>query len=247
MFKIKFVLLISIFYTASLFSQNTGKEIVEKCIQYCGGMNKLTGWKSLTFEGELTRDFGPDWGRLRGKVNRYIIKPDKYREDQDFSYFDRHPISITAILNGDEGWVITNLVPAYNPRYAAVFKRTLSIMEGIAIYYKNASSLTLKQDDIVDKKPVYTIEAIINTDTSYLYIDKKDFLLIKSTIRTQTMLFTDYKKYNGILFPTKVRTIVKTPEGDREVYFYDIKKFEIDVPIDQTLFEEEKPKKEKAK
>jgi hypothetical protein len=91
------------------------------------------------------------------------------------------------------------------------------------------------------------VAAIINTDTSYLYIDKKDFLLVKSTIRTQTMLFSKYNKYNGVLFPSKIRTIVKTPEGDREVYFYDIKKYEIDVPIDQTLFEEEKPKKENKK
>jgi hypothetical protein len=80
-----------------------------------------------------------------------------------------------------------------------------------------------------------------------LYFDEKTLFLRKQVFRspdggvakTKEFYYDDYKEFDGLMLPTKARTVV----AGRELFNYDKIEYSFPTTIDKTLFEKPAPKK----
>jgi hypothetical protein len=241
-----FLMIISFIFNASLsFSQYTAKEIVEKSVKAHGGIKKLTEWKTLSTKGEIILDQSPSI-KMRGSVERYFIKPGKMRLDQDFTAFEPNNVFRTYILNNGQGWAITNLIPNYAPHWTQNLKLTLEKADGMAYFLLKSRQLNLLLETTINGKPVYFIESVMEKDTTYLFIDKKSFLLLADSLRNTKMVYSVYKKFSGVMHPVSYEQIVYSQDRITVNKFKTMKVIYNSL-IDTSLFEEEKPKYQQSK
>lgn len=106
-------------------------------------------------------------------------------------------------------------------------------------YLKNGQ-LEAAGEDVVNGKPVIKIKATIEPGlTSYLYIDKSDWLLVKQTMDmnqggmpvTVETYPSDYKEINGVIMPMKTTTSMSGME--MVINFTNV---EVDIPMDDSVF-----------
>jgi hypothetical protein len=235
-----YIILILLIFTNCSFAQ-TAKEILQKSVNAHGGLEKLTNWKSMKLTGEIIMDQTKAI-KMRGTLSRVAVKPDKLRIDQDFTAFEPNNVFRTYIYNKDEGWAIINLIPYYSDSYKSSLKTTLDKSDGVAYYLKNSLALNLKQETKINGKSLYVLESVQEKDTSYLFIDKNKYFLVRDSLRNVTMVYNEFKDVDGAIIPVKYDQIVYSPQRIA-THKFKIDKAEFNTDIDPTIFEEEKPKK----
>ena len=106
--------------------------------------------------------------------------------------------------------------------------------------YLKEGKLTLEGEDNVNGKPVFKIKAALEGETTaYLFIDKSDYLLLKTTTditqggmaMTLEAIPSDYTDNNGVFLPMKTTTMVS---GMEIITIFN--KVEVDIPIDDSVF-----------
>jgi hypothetical protein len=229
--------IIVIIFGLNFTSAQTAKEILEKSVKAHGGLDKLTNWKNLKTTGEMVFDQS-DAIKMRGALSRIFVKPDKARIDQDFTAFEPNNLFRTLIYNNDQSWSITNLIPNYSNMYKNTLKSTLDKADGIAYYFNKSISVNLKPESNIEGRPVYVLESIQVNDTSYLFIDKNTYLLVRDSLRNVSMVYIDFKNVNGVIIPEKFNQIVYSPQRVA-VNKYKLDVIEFNTEIDPAIFEEE--------
>jgi len=214
------------------------KEIISRSVEKHGG-ETLCDWETMVINGEV---FQEDVGKVyRGEYILYVQKPDKLREERDLTKFEHGRLFYSYIYNAGQGWVLTNLIPRYSKQYGKTFKRWLDRCDGITYYANEADTLIKKQEEKVNGKNTYVISAVIESDTTTLYIDKKDFYLIQDVYKNVKRLYSNFKEFGNTVYATDITEIQTFGERTSEVRFK-YNTIEFDVPIDQSLFEEDMPK-----
>jgi hypothetical protein len=244
MYRYRFIVYLILFSLLNIFisfSQQDAKEIVEKSVKAYGGFNKLTQWKTMVLKGVIISDRS-EAIKMKGALTRYTVKPDKLRIDQDFTAFEPNAEIRSYIYNNDQAWAIANLIPFYSNNYKPSMKAALDRVDGMAFYLKKSKSLLLLPEQIINNKPEHVIESITENDTTFLYIDKKTYFLVQDSLKNTKMLYSSFKKFDGIYYPTAYDQVVYTPQR-MVVNKFKIDKVQYNVKIDPKLFEEEKQKK----
>ncbi|MFZ7113827.1 MAG: outer membrane lipoprotein-sorting protein [Bacteroidota bacterium] len=101
------------------------------------------------------------------------------------------------------------------------------------------------EDDILERK-CYKIQMIPKPEAAivwgkvYLWVDKKDFLILKAeyydeeSVLVNTMISSDIKMLGGKLIPAKTEMIPADKKGNRTVLLYN--SLEFDKPLDESFF-----------
>jgi len=213
-------------------------EILSRSVEKHGS-EALSNWETMVVKGEVVQE---DIGFFRGEYLQYAQKPDKFRAERDLTKFERGRLFYTYIYNNGVGWMQTNLMPSYREQYSKAFKRWLDRCDGIAYYAQNAEKLEKKPDEKVNGKDAYVVSAIIDTDTTTLYIDKKNFHFVQDVYKNVTRIYSEFKKFGETIHATEIKEIQTRGENTSEVSFK-YNTIEYNVPIEQWIFEEDMPKK----
>lgn len=214
----------------------SAEELVALSIEAHGG-DALTGWNTMIIKGETEY---PDLGKLfRAEYLVYAEAGNKVRVEQDLTKFERGRLFFTSIYNDGTGWMQRNLKPAYNDRFSRDFKRNLSLCCGIK-YYADNYDLTMLEDEQLDGRDVYVLSATTETDTTKLFIDKKDFYLVREEYPRKTRIYSDFKDYGDLVLPAKTVDVIVRQDTMRLTTHYNTVEF--DVPIESWMFTEDMPK-----
>jgi outer membrane lipoprotein-sorting protein len=217
-------------------SPETADEIVAESVRAHGG-DALANWSTMAVRGEVYQKDGRVW--YRGEYIIYAQKPDKIRMETDLTKFERGRFFYSEILNGEKGWMVRNLLPSYREGLAERYRAKLNRCDGIAFYTANADSFTLLQEDVVEDRAAFVIEAKLGEKTAKLYIDKENFLLLKEEYDNVTLIYSDFKELGGAVRASQIREITTGRRTVEITYTYNT--VDIDVEIDPALFEEEMP------
>lgn len=222
----------------------TLEEIIARSVKEHGGKS-LTDWQSMVITGEAIID--EEGNPIRSEYIISAEKPDKARLDIDMTRFERGSQILTYLYNNGVGWFQYNLIPYQSPVYAKRHKRIYDHCHGIAYYAENAS-ISLKSEETLDGRGVYVFNAVIDSDTSMLYIDKKKFHFVQEQFKngreTVTKRYSEFKKFGKAVYPTKIiQTTTGRTEQKVEIAY---KQVEFNVPIEAWMFEEDKPKTQTA-
>ena len=222
----------------------TAEEIVASSLKAHGG-SALSDWKSTVITGDAEV---MDIHLIRSEYKILAEKPDKVRMEIDQTKFERGRQLFSYIYNNGIGWMHRNLIPFYSPAYAKIHKRYYDHCFGIA-YYSEDAAVFLKPEEKIEDKNVYVLGAVIDSDTSTIYIDNDTFYFIREQYKdvrgTITRTYSEFQKFGKAVFPTKVIESIKgRREQELEIKYSDIK---FNVPVEAWMFEEDMPKSEDSK
>jgi outer membrane lipoprotein-sorting protein len=108
------------------------------------------------------------------------------------------------------------------------------------VSYLKAGQLSLEGEEKVNEKPAFKLKANIEGgNTTYMFIDKGSYLLVKTSATInregQTIIVdsypSDYTETNGVLLPMKTTT---SANGMDILMTFD--KVEVNIPMEDSLF-----------
>lgn len=231
-------------------SAQTAREILAKSIQAHGG-SKLTAWKTMVVEGTIVVQDGVAYNaayRLWAKA------PGKLRVEHDLTA-DRGRRFDQYFLNSGVSWLRRNLVVGTVP--VARLQRWLDQCAGVAAYAKDSAAFSLQPDavvqwqvaepgttglKVVESRPAWVLRATIDGVVVDLSIDKQRFLLLQETLPDVRRVYSGFAAFAGRTLPTKINEYARGRQAETLTPIT-WKTVNYDVPVEDWLFEEDKPAK----
>jgi hypothetical protein len=227
----------------------TAEEVLARSVKAHGG-DRLTSWTTYALRGRVELQDGIAYNAAYTVLAK---APDRLRVEQDMTA-DRGRIFTEYFLNGADAWSRRNLVPG---------RATLKQMErwrgqcfGVAYYAQYATAKTLnpaatvewrwraadsKEYTVQDRRPAYVVVVMIKSEPVELFIDKETFYLLQEVRPELRRLHHDFNVLGGIVMPTRVLEITRS--RDREVLTpYTFESLALNEPIEDWLFEEDRPR-----
>jgi hypothetical protein len=218
------------------FSQNalSADEVVAKNIQARGGMNKLSGIKTIRATYATEEDGKPVRieelrkrpEKLRRNLftggNKIVFAYDQQTAWQSFSSHGKGPSPAPADL-------------------ARELKEEADIDGPLVNYKEKGIAIALAGKEKLNAKDVYHLKLTLKEgQVRELYLDARTFLEVKETGSFEEAgkkidfvnIFKNYRPVQGILFPF----LVESKAGDEENQSTYLKKIEINVPIQDSAF-----------
>ena len=151
---------------------------------------------------------------------------------------------IVQVFDGEKGYMINPMMGSsdpieMNPEQVKQTLKTSLFQNPMANYLKNGQ-LTLEGEEKVNEKPVFKVKASLDGgNTSYIFIDKESFLVLKTsaTMSQGGQTFTmesfpsDYTETNGVFLPMKTTISMG---GMEMVTTFD--KVEVNIPMEDSVF-----------
>lgn len=216
-------------------------DIIEKMIEATGGRKVFEGIKDTTITGEMEIvQMG-----INGSMTMYHKEPNKFRQDMEFM-----GMAITNAFDGEVAWMInpqTGTVEDLPEEQLEESKKGALGFGNSALLYPEKFGITysLKGKESIEGNECFVIEQkFANDDTSLMYIDAKTYLMysIKQKSRDMTggevdqeMVFSDYKKVDGILYAHSM-TIFQNGE---EFGLFTTTEIKFNSGLEDSLFEKE--------
>ena len=229
----------------------TAQDILAKSIQAHGG-SKLTAWKTMVVEGTIDVQDGVLY---HAAYRLWAKPPGALRVEHDLTA-DRGRRFDQYFLNGGVSWLRRNLVVTSVP--AARMQRWLDQCSGVALYAKHSAAFSLQPDAVVqwqvaaepgsttlkvtESRPAWVLRATIDGAVVDLYIDKERYVLLQEVTPDARRVFSGFTDFAGRVLPTKINEFTKTRQGESMTPIT-WKTVKYDVPIEDWLFEEDKPAK----
>ncbi|MFC1554396.1 hypothetical protein ACFL7D_07170 [candidate division KSB1 bacterium] len=224
-------------------------EIIARSVKAHGG-EKLSDWETLSIEGTIEMRDGIIFNAA------YILlaqKNGKLKVEHDLTA-DNGRRFIEYFMNDGLAWRRTNLMRGRGNLQQ--MKQWFNECYGISYYADNAEIFILKEDaqvewkekpdknsqeyNVIETKPAYVVAAVIGQDTTDLYFDKKNFLLLQESKRNSKRIFWAHKKFSGVNMPTKINQITVSRRGE-DIVPVTYSTVEFNNPIEDWVFEEDKP------
>jgi hypothetical protein len=195
--------------TPFLYSQ-TAKEIIDKNIEFSGG---LTQWKllnSVQLQGKV----------ILGVKDEYPIKIFQARPNltKTVILIDKKEIT-TSGYDGKKGYDMnfaTNKLETYKDYVAENFDNDFIDWES-----KGFSAQVLGKEKVggVD---CYKIELTKNVNKTIYFFEEQSYKILKEIKKDETMQYSDYKKVGGLLFPFRIESFSPKKDGDFVMIFNSI-------------------------
>ena len=115
-----------------------------------------------------------------------------------------------------------------------------NIFSNQLLSYFKKGQLTLEGSENVNDKPAFKLKASAGTTPMYLFIDKKSYMLVKTSGTVEQMgtpmnvdtFMTDYVEVNGVVLPKKTSAMSNGMEA--AVITFD--KIEVNIPLEDSFF-----------
>jgi len=219
------------------------KGLLMESIEAMGGMEAATGWTTMVQTGIL-HQFQPGWGNLTADCSRHVKKPDKARDYRDFSAYD-HPFFYQYYLNGDDAWMLVNMMVREHPRVTEAMKELMRLIDGVAYYAEHTDTLFLVPDVADDSlfagSSLDRVGIVDRGDTVYMDLSRENHLPIRRIDNggARHVIMSMYRETGGRMAPFHVQVFEQT--GVTTEYLWD--EIRYDVPIEDAIFEEFRPVK----
>lgn len=221
---------------------DAAKQLIAKSVDAMGGLEKATAWKTRVDKGDLI-SIRPGWGRLHANCTQYIKKPDKMKIDQDFSAYD-HPFFLIYYYNEGDVWVNVNLGIRQHPRYTEQLTKTMRRVDGLAYFLAKCDTFFLvndiPDDSLFTGSSLSRVGVVDLGDTLLFDIDKDSMLPVRRIEEggNTHVIMDDYREVAGLKVPFHITGY----HGGVKAVEYTWKDISLDVPIDDAIFEEDRPK-----
>ncbi len=222
------------------------KDLLLQSVEAMGGMTAATGWTTMVETGIL-HQFQPGWGNLTADCTRHIKKPGMIRDERDFSAYD-HPFFYHYYLNGEEAWMLVNMMVREHPRVTEAMQNMMRLIDGVAYYAEHTDTLFLvpevADDSLFAGSSLDRVGVVDQGDTIYVDISKESHLPVRRIDNggTRHIIMSMYRETDGLTVPFHVQVFEQT--GVTTEYLWD--EIHYDVEIDDSIFEEYRPAKEEG-
>ncbi len=230
-----FPLLLAAQLCGQAFAQNIPgiDEIIARNIQARGGMNKLTGIRTIRAVYSTEED---------GKPIRLVEmqkRPHKLRRNISVG-----KNTIIFAYDGSTAWQFSSSrgTPSPAPADLALELKEEADIDGSLVNYKEkGSTVELTGREKINGTDVYNLKITLREgQVRNIYLDARSFLEVKETGFYQqagkridfVTIFRDYRPVEGILFPF----VIEQKAGDEENQSTYLKKIELNLPIADSVF-----------
>jgi hypothetical protein len=229
----------------------SAQDILSRSVQAHGGA-KLTAWKTMVIEGTIDQQDGVLY---HAAYRLWAKAPGKLRVEHDLTA-DRGRRFDQYFLSGGVSWVRRNLVVGAVP--VARMQRWFDQCSGIAFYATHSASFTLQPDavvqwqvaaepgsstlKVVESRSAWVLRGTVDGAVVDLYIDKERYFLLQEVTPDARRVFSGFTNFAGRMLPTKINEFAKTRQGEALTPIT-WKTVKYDVPVEDWLFEEDKPVK----
>ena len=230
--------------TAAADESAEAKELLVKSVEAMGGMELSTGWTTMVQKGIL-HQFQPGWGNLTADCTRHVKKPGMIRDERDFSAYD-HPFFYNYYLNGDDAWMLVNMMVREHPRVTEAMKNMMRLIDGIAYYVAHTDTLFLvpevPDDSLFAGSSIDRVGVVDEGDTLYVDLSRETGFPVRRIDNggARHIIMDIYRETGGLMVPFHVRVYEQT--GVTTEYLWD--EIEYGVEIESAIFEEYRPAKE---
>ena len=228
----KLILAVAGLLVVTLINAQTLEEIVKK-YSVANKLDKLSTLSSIKITAK-TSAMGNEMPVVMWMKNPNKIKSVTTVQGQE----------IIQAFDGEKGYMINPMMGSSDPveMTPEQVKQTLKtslFQNQLANYLKNGQ-LTLEGDEKVNEKPAFKVKANLDGgNTSYIFIDKESFLVLKTsaTMSQGGQTFTmdsypsDYTETNGVFIPMKTTISM----GGMEV-ITTFEKVEVNIPMEDSVF-----------
>ena len=222
---------------------DAAQKLIAQSIEAMGGLDTATSWKTRIDTGHLV-SIRPGWGTLHANCTQLTKKPDKMKIDQDFSAYD-HPFFLIYYYNGGDVWVNVNLGIRQHPRYTEQLTNTMRRVDGLA-YFMTACDTFYVVHDIPDDSlfagsSLSRVGVVDEGDTLLFDIDNSTMLPVRRIEESGNthIIMEDYREVAGLKIPFHVTGY----HGGVKAVEYTWEDISFDKPIDDAVFEENRPAK----
>jgi outer membrane lipoprotein-sorting protein len=148
------------------------------------------------------------------------------------------------VFDGEKGYTVNPMMGSTDPVEMTAEQVTdiqrNNIFQNYLEDYLKKGRLNLEGEESVNGKPAFKIKATLESGaTAYLFIDKAEYLLLKTTTEitqggmamTVESFPSDYRDNNGVFLPMKTTASMSGME-----IVTSFTKVEVDIPIDDSVF-----------
>ena len=237
------VILLCIFSMCRLVAQDPNAEdIVSKHLKATGHY-KFSSMNTAKMTGKLTI---PQQG-LEMQVVVYQKKPDKVRQEMEVQ-----GLKVLVVFEGKTGWLINPMMGANEPQDMDEASIKALLDEGridptgswdspLMTWKEDGTKIELSGKEEINGSQAFNLKFTYTDGITVNYlIDASTFLLLKTrssqNVQGQTFdresRFSDYKGYDGILFPGKIEMLVNGQVGQAFV----MEGCDFNIPLDDSIF-----------
>jgi len=220
------------------------KQLLVTSVDAMGGMELSTGWTTMVQKGIL-QQFQPGWGNLTADCTRHVKKPDRIRDERDFSAYD-HPFFYNYYLNGEDAWMLVNMSVREHPRITDAMKNMMRLIDGIAYYVEHTDTLFLvpevPDDSLFTGSSLDRVGVVDQGDTVYIDLSRETRFPVRRIDNggARHIIMSMYRETGGLMVPFHVQVFEQT--GVTTEYLWD--EIHYGPEIDDALFEEHRPAKQ---
>jgi hypothetical protein len=221
---------------------DAARKLLEKSVDAIGGKKACESWTTLMAKGDLTVHW-EGWGAPEAEATLWVKRPDKMVLDQDFSAND-HPFFFTYYYYAGDVWAVVNLGVRQHPRYTKLMTRALKNNHSVYYFLSECDTMwvvsDVPDDSLIVGSTVDRVGVVDVGDTIIVDMDKKTHLPVRQIENggAQQTLYEAWHEANGKLKrPYKV-TVYQNGAVTAE---YRWKEFEFNIPLDDGLFEKNRP------
>ncbi len=195
--------------------------------------DKLSSVKTIKISGKMSA-MGMEMPMTMFMKNPNMIKVVYSFNGQD----------MVSIFDGEKGYMINPMTGSSTPveltgEQLESVKKNSAFNNELLGYFKSGK-LTLEGTEDVNGKPAFKLKATAGTSPVYMFIDKSNYLLVKTSTTVDQMgtsmnvdsYMTDYVDIEGVVLPKKTSAMANGMEA--AVITFD--KIEVNIPLEDALF-----------
>ncbi|MDY3547557.1 histidine kinase [Riemerella anatipestifer] len=204
---IKKIALVILLALAQAFYTQTAKEIIDKNIELTGGLTKWKLLNSIMLQGKV----------VLGIQEEYPIKIYQQRPNlTKTSIIINNKESVIEAYDGKKGYAMNyanNKLQEFESYQPQSFDTDFIDFEA-----KGFTAVILGKDK-VGERLCYKVELTKNVNKTLYYFDTDNYMLLKEVKKGETLLYSDFKKVNGLTMPFRIEASTPKKEGDYVMLF----------------------------
>jgi len=196
------LLLIATLLVTTLFSAQNAKQIIDKNIEITGG---LTNWKllnSILLQGKV----------ILGVSEEYPLKIYQQRPNLTKTVITvRKKENVVEGYDGKNGYsmnYVVNKLQVQKDYVAESFDTDFIDFEN-----KGFSAQVLGKEKVGERE-CFKVELIKNVNKTVYFFDVQNFFLLKEVKKDETLIYSEFKKVNGLIMPFRIEASTPKKEGD---------------------------------
>ncbi|MEJ8605947.1 histidine kinase [Riemerella anatipestifer] len=218
---IKKIALVVLLALAQVFYAQTAKEIIDKNIELTGGLTKWKLLNSIMLQGKV----------VLGIQEEYPIKIYQQRPNlTKTSIIINNKESVIEAYDGKKGYAMNyanNKLQEFENYQPQSFDTDFIDFEA-----KGFTAVILGKDK-VGERLCYKVELTKNVNKTLYYFDTENYMLLKEVKKGETLLYSDFKKVNGLTMPFRIEASTPKKEGD---YVMLLNKIEVNKVFPENTF-----------